>query len=53
MATTELKLSNETVDGAVVPTQNNPEFVDRSDMLFSYMNMIAFNNKVDLKLQIK
>lgn len=23
---------------------------DRSDMLFSYMNMIAFNNKVDLKL---
>ena len=53
MATTELKLSNETVDGAVVPTQNNPDFVDRTDMLFSYMNMIAFNNTVDLKLQIQ
>ncbi len=27
-----------------------PEFQDRSDMLFSYMNMVAFNNKIDLKL---
>ena len=27
-----------------------PEFVDRSEMLFSYMNMVAFNNKLDLKL---
>lgn len=26
------------------------EFVDRSEMLFSYMNMVAFNNKLDLKL---
>lgn len=26
------------------------EFEDRSEMLFSYMNMIAFNNKLDLKL---
>lgn len=50
MAIQELQLGNVTVDGAVVPTQNNPEFVDRSDVLFSYMNMIAFNNKVDLKL---
>jgi len=37
-------------------TVNNPkpeakeEFEDRSEMLFSYMNMIAFNNKLDLKL---
>jgi len=50
MAVQELKLGNQTVDGAIVPTDNNPEFEDRSDMLFSYMNMIAFNNKVDLKL---
>jgi len=50
MAVQELKLNDQTVDGAVVPTSNNPEFVDRSDVLFSYMNMIAFNNKVDLKL---
>lgn len=50
MAVDEMKLNDATVDGAVVPTQNNPEFVDRSDVLFSYMNMIAFNNKVDLKL---
>lgn len=50
MAIQSLQLGNQTVDGAVVPTNNNPEFVDRSDMLFSYMNMIAFNNKVDLKL---
>ncbi len=26
------------------------DYEDRSEMLFSYMNMIAFNNKVDLKL---
>ena len=26
------------------------EVEDKSEMLFSYMNMIAFNNKVDLKL---
>ena len=50
MAVTELRLNNETVDGAVVPTNNNPEFVDRSDLLFNYMNMIAYNNKMDLKL---
>lgn len=30
------------------PKEGEPE--DRSDMLFSYMNMIAFNNRVDLKL---
>ena len=50
MALTELQLNNQTVDGAVVPTSNNPEYIDRSDVLFSYMNMIAYNNKVDLKL---
>ncbi len=50
MAVTELQLNNQTVDGAIVPTENNPEFIDRSDLLFSYMNMVAFNNKVDLKL---
>ena len=26
------------------------DYEDRSEMLFSYMNMIAFNNKIDLKL---
>ena len=50
MAVQELRLSNETVDGAIVPTNNNPEFEDRSEVLFSYMNMIAYNNKMDLKL---
>ncbi len=53
MAIKELKLSDKKVDEAtaVVPAIAQPEFVDRSEMLFSYMNMIAFNNKVDLKLQ--
>lgn len=50
MAVTELTLGNQTVDGAVIPVDNAPEFVDRSDLLFSYMNMIAYNNKMDLKL---
>ena len=52
MAVQELRLSNETVDGAIVPTNNNPEFEDRSEVLFSYMNMIAFNNRVDLKINL-
>ncbi|MGN0018640.1 MAG: hypothetical protein ACI37S_06330 [Candidatus Gastranaerophilaceae bacterium] len=51
MAVKDLKLNDQTVDDAVVPTVEQPEFVDRSDVLFSYMNMIAYNNKVDLKLQ--
>ena len=51
MAIKELKLNDKTVDDAVVPTIEQPEFVDRSEMLFSYMNMIAYNNKVDLKLK--
>lgn len=53
MAIQDLKLNDQTVDGAVVPTTNQPEFVDRSDVLFSYMNMIAFNNKVDLKINLR
>ena len=53
MAVQDLMLNNQTVDGAVVPTNNNPEFPDRSDVLFSYMNMIAFNNKVDLKINLR
>ena len=32
------------------PKTDEEKAEDRSDMLFSYMNMIAFNNKVDLKL---
>ena len=53
MTIKELKLgnvgvSNATVDDAIITPQ--PQFVDRSEMLFSYMNMIAFNNKVDLKI---
>ena len=53
MAIQELKLGNQKIDEAtaVVPANAQPEFVDRSEMLFSYMNMIAVNNKVDLKLQ--
>lgn len=51
MAVEDLKLNDKTVDDAVVPTVQQPEFVDRSDVLFSYMNMIAYNNKLDLKLQ--
>ena len=53
MAVQNLMLNNETVDGTVVPTNNNPEFVDRSEVLFSYMNMIAFNNKIDMKINLK
>lgn len=52
MAVQDLKLNDQTVDGAVVPTNNNPEFVDRSEVLFSYMNMIAFNNKIDMKINL-
>lgn len=52
MAVQDLKLNDQTVDGAVVPTSNNPEFVDRSEVLFSYMNMIAFNNKIDMKINL-
>ena len=50
MPVTNLKLNpiiTSTVDDKTVETT---EIVDRSEMLFSYMNMIAFNNKVDLKL---
>lgn len=32
------------------PKTDEEKAADKSDMLFSYMNMIAFNNKVDLKL---
>ena len=32
------------------PKPEEKEFVDKSEMIFSYMNMIAFNNKIDLKL---
>lgn len=35
---------------AEVPMMGQPEYVDRSEMIFSYMNMIAFNNRFDLKL---
>ncbi len=52
MAVQDLNLSNQTVDGTVVPTSNNPEYIDRSDVLFSYMNMIAFNNKIDMKINL-
>lgn len=38
---------NENADINVNP---QPEFVDRSELLFSYMNIVAFNNKLDLKL---
>ncbi len=53
MTIKELKLgnvgvSNSTVDDSIITPQ--PQFIDRSEMLFSYMNMIAFNNKVDLKI---
>lgn len=56
MAVKDLKLNsnvgstsrlNENADINVNP---QPEFKDRSEMLFSYMNMVAFNNKIDLKL---
>lgn len=33
-----------------VKEENSEETVDRSDEIFSYMNMIAYNNKRDLKL---
>lgn len=35
---------------AEVPMMGQPEYVDKSEMIFSYMNMIAFNNRFDLKL---
>ena len=38
---------NENADINVNP---QPEFVDRSELLFSYMNIVAFNNKLDLRL---
>lgn len=55
MTTKELKLKKN-VDTTNSRLNENadinpqPEFVDRSEMLFSYMNMVAFNNKLDLKL---
>ena len=56
MTVHELKL-NTNVDNTTNSRLNEnadinpqPEFVDRSEMLFSYMNMVAFNNKLDLKL---
>lgn len=56
MTVQELKL-NTNVDNTTNSRLNEnadinpqPEFVDRSEMLFSYMNMVAFNNKLDLKL---
>ena len=54
MAIKELKLNTNTTDkdstAEVLPANAQPEFVDKSELLFSYMNMVAFNNKVDLKL---
>ena len=54
MTVNDLKL-NAKVDSTSRLNENadinpQPEFVDRSEMLFSYMNMVAFNNKLDLKL---
>ena len=53
MAVQELRLADQTVDGAVVPTSNNPTYEDRSDVLFSYMNFIAYNNRIDMKIMNK
>ncbi|MBQ3311279.1 hypothetical protein IJG72_04305 [bacterium] len=54
MAISELKLNanvdNKDSKAGNSPENEQPEFVDRSDVLFSYMNMIAYNNRVDLKL---
>ena len=50
MPISELKMNpiiTSTVDDKIV---EKTDFVDKSEMLFSYMNMIAFNNKLDLKL---
>lgn len=56
MTVNDLKL-NAKVDSASRLNENadinvnpQPEFVDRSELLFSYMNIVAFNNKLDLKL---
>lgn len=56
MTVNDLKL-NEKVDSTSRLNENadinvnpQPEFVDRSELLFSYMNIVAFNNKLDLKL---
>lgn len=50
MTITEMRLHNPQMKSPIAEVDTKNDFVDRSDILFSYMNMIAFNNKIDLKI---